>query len=190
VGSFNTNVTLRDTDADRVTAVLRELGYRAFVANAIDGLTIVCEQQSDTQDKQIWHTVASQLSERLSCDAFAVMNHDDDILLYALYRNGRLVDEYNSCPAYRNDVGQTAPLGGDPKRLCESFGMPGNQPDVDRVLHTPTSCEEDDGEDVFVFASERHAALISALGWPDLPYGQGFGYLNRERLDSQWHVVG
>lgn len=190
VGSFYTNVTLRGPDGEQVIAAIRELGYRAFVADTINGLTLICEQQSDTQDKGIWHTVASRLSEKLACAALAVMNHDDDFLLYGLYQSGRLVDEYNSCPAYWNEVEQAEPLGGDPKMLCQAFGMPGNHVDIDRVLHTPTSSLEDDGEDEFVFATERHAALISALDWPDVPYQQGFDYLTKERLDSRWHVVG
>jgi hypothetical protein len=190
MGNFYTNVTLRGPDANQVIAAIRELGYSAFVADTIDGLTVVCEQQCDTQEQRIWHLVASRLSEKLSCDAFAVINHDDDILLYALYRNGRLMDEYNSCPAYWNEADQVEPVGGDPKALCESFGMPGNQSEVDRVLRTATSCEEDDGEDEFVFAGERHAALVSALDWPEIPYQQSFGYLTRERLDSRWHIAG
>jgi hypothetical protein len=54
VGSFYTNVTLRGSGTDQVVAAIRELGYRAFVANTINGLTIVCEQQSDSQDKRLW----------------------------------------------------------------------------------------------------------------------------------------
>ena len=46
-----------------------------------------------------------------------------------------------------------------------------------------------DDEDEFVFATERHAALISALGWPDIPYQWGFGYLTKERPDSRWNLV-
>lgn len=190
VGSFYTNVTLQGPDEDQVVAAIRELGYRAFVATTINSLTVVCEQQSDTQDKRIWHSVASRLSEKLNCAAFTVMNHDDDILLYSLYRNGQLVDEYNSCPAYWNEADQDGPTGGDPQALCDTFGMPGDRIEVDRVLHTATSCEEDDGEDQFVFATERHAALVNALGWPTVPHQQGFDYLSKERLDSQWRLIG
>jgi hypothetical protein len=190
VGNFYTNVTLRGPGAEQIVAAIGQLGYRAFVANTINGLTVVCEQQSDTQNKGIWRNVASRLSKALSCDALAVMNHDDDILLYALYRKGRLVDQYNSCPAYWNEADQAGPVGGDQNMLCEIFGMPGNRAELDRVLHTAPSWEEGDNDDEFVFAVERHAALVRSLDWPGIPYQQGFDYLTKERSDSQWHFIG
>jgi len=189
VGSFYANVTVRGPVVDQVIAAVQELGYRAFVDTTVKGLTVICEEQSDTQDKSVWLRVASRLSEKLSCDALAVMNHDDDVLLYALYRSGRLADEYNSCPAYWNEADQNEPAGGNPSTLCQSFGMPGDPTEVDRVLHTVATCEEDDSDDEFVFAGERHTALVSALDWPEVPYQQGFDYLTKEGLDSRWHVV-
>jgi hypothetical protein len=189
VGSFYANVTVRGPVVDQVVAAVQELGYHALVATTVKDLTVICEEQSDTQDKSVWQRVASRLSEKLSCDALAVMNRDDDILLYALYRSGRLADEYNSCPAYWNEADPNGEAGGNPSALCKAFGMPGDPTEVDRVLHTAITCKDDDSDD-FVFAGERHAALISALGWPDVPYQQGFDYLTKQRLDSQWRVVG
>jgi hypothetical protein len=86
-------------------AAVEALGYRTFVAATVSELTVIYEESSDTQDKAIWYRVAKQLSEKLMFPALAVMNHDDDILAYALYRNGTLLDEYDSCPSYWRTMG-------------------------------------------------------------------------------------
>jgi hypothetical protein len=100
MGFFYTNVTVRGPNQVQAVSAVEMPSYRAFVAATVSGLTVIYEEQSDTQDEAIWRRVAKELSEKLNCPAFAVMNHDDDILAYALYRSGTLSDEYNSCPSY------------------------------------------------------------------------------------------
>jgi hypothetical protein len=148
-------------------------------------LTIICEEQSDTQDEVVWHRVAKQLSEKLDCPALAVMNHDDDILAYALYRNGALLDDYSSWPDYWEESDEpAAPRGGNAHTLCETFGMPGNAAEIERILRTPGDSDE------FVFASERQAALLKALDCPEIPCQQGFTYITEEGAPADWRTVG
>jgi hypothetical protein len=47
-----------------------------------------------------WAQVAQQLSQRLSCVAWAVNIYDDDVFLYKLFENGAERDAYNSTPNY------------------------------------------------------------------------------------------
>lgn len=192
MGNFYTNVTVRGPDKANVVVAVKTLGYRAFVAATVADLTVICEEQSDTQDRASWLEVAKQLSQKLNCPALAVMNHDDDILSYALYRKGRLLDEYNSCPDYwANADAPFPPRGGDAQVLCEAFGMPGNAVEVERVLRAmPDSDDEDaDTEEEFVFAWEHHAALVKALDWPEIPYQQGFDYLKQDGPPPEWRLV-
>jgi hypothetical protein len=52
-------------------------------------------------------------------------------------------------------------------------------------------CDEDGGtEEEFVFAWERHAALLKALDWPDVPYQQGFDYLTQDGPPADLRAVG
>jgi hypothetical protein len=183
MGNFYTNVIGPD-QAD-VVAACEALGYHVFVATTVSGLTVICEEQSDTQDEAIWHRVVKELSGKLGCPALAVMNHDDDILAYALYRNGTFLDEYNSCPDYWEEEDEPAPpRGGDSQALCETFGMPGDAAEVKRILRVMGDDEE------FVFAFERHAALLKALDCPDIPYQQGFTYITQEGAPADWRAVG
>ena len=60
----------------------------------------------------------------------AVIVHDNDILIYFLFQNGELADQYNSSPSYF-DYGSTkepaGPAGGDAGRLCAAFGVDNRQ---------------------------------------------------------------
>lgn len=60
----------------------------------------MCESQSEGQNLNAWHSVVRKLSLDLSCPALAVMNHDDSVMLYALYDRGELVDQYDSDPDF------------------------------------------------------------------------------------------
>jgi hypothetical protein len=120
------------------------------------------------------------------------MNHDDDILFYALYRDGMLLDEYNSGASCWDHAGGPAqPRGGSAHVLCQAFGIPGNLAEVERVLGATAADDEDaDTGPEFVFEWERHAALLKALDWPDVPYQQGFDYLLTEGATSDWRLIG
>lgn len=179
--------------------------YRAWLSPTFDGLTIVCESQSESQNLNTWHRVARKLSADLSCPALAVMNHDDSVLVCALYDRGELVDQYDSSPDFSkpshhsvfdglrvlaaaivwiltkpfpsfhpliDKVGprlkppvsgpKSSPNGGNAQTLCGLLGMPGDVPEVERVLRSVWHQAGDE----FLFSADRHRALIKALGWP------------------------
>jgi len=191
VGSFYTNLALRGPDRDQIIAAVAGLGYCAFVSRSLSGLTMVCEERSDTRDLGIWRDVAKQLSRWLQCPALAVLNHDDDVLLYSLYRGGHLLDEYNSCPDYWiNQDPPALPQGGDAAVLCEAFGMPGDAAEVNRILRATPGDEDRPAENDFVVAFERHVALVQALRWPEVDYYAGFDLLKREAMPTGWVFVG
>jgi len=100
VGRFYTNVTVRGPEQAQVAEAVRAARYRAWISPTVDGLTVVCESQSESQNLKTWHNVARKLSLVLSCPALAVLNHDDSVLLYALYDSGGLVDQYDSNPDF------------------------------------------------------------------------------------------
>ncbi|MEP6999866.1 MAG: hypothetical protein ABI969_05275 [bacterium] len=116
--------------------------------------------------------LAALLSAGLECAALAVLNHDDDVLSYTLLERGKVVDEYNSSPAYFDDAPEAAPSGGDAALLCSAFGVDGHASEVAAVLRIASS---DDGG--FTFESERHQDLTSLLGIPTIAVGTGYSYL-------------
>ncbi|HUA66786.1 MAG TPA: tetratricopeptide repeat protein [Alphaproteobacteria bacterium] len=48
-------------------------------------------------------SLSLEIAKSLGCDVFHLGVHDDDIFYYFFYRNGKLIDQYNSCPEYFND---------------------------------------------------------------------------------------
>ena len=168
MGNFYTNIVLRDTDADAVTASVAEMKRRAYVAPTTLG-TIVFDERCDTQDLEELERLARELSRRHG-PALAVCNHDDDVLWYALADGGRVLDRYNSLPSFF-DEGGDEPLGGDGARLCESFGAAGRAAEVDALLKRTHSG--------VTFEVDRHAELCRLVGLPMESVGMGYGYVSQ-----------
>lgn len=160
MGNFYTNISLKTTDHAFVASYLNEEDLDAFVAAAQK--IYVCVFPAD--DATLFD-VAKELSRELSCPALAVMNHDDDVLMYHLYNDGELLDEYNSCPGYFSGE-ETDKIGGDADKLCEAFGNEEIRSQVADVLSRD-----------YTFELERHHALVALLSLPRCTVGSGFNYI-------------
>src|SRR5918992_1575890 len=169
MGSFYVNYTVRSDDQ---AAALRSLkGRSAYVTRVKDGALVVTDKQAESQDADAIREVGELLSTGLKTQVLAVLNHDDDMLWYGLFDNGRLTDEYNSSPDYF-DGGEGPPTGGDARKLCAAFGRAGSESKVESVLQ-----KQD-----YVVAMERHADLVEALGLPAFAVGCGFTYVEEGEL--------
>ncbi len=198
MGNFYVNVTVKGPDRSDIAKHLERIGCEAYLAPDRNEITTLCETQCDTQDTVLISEFVRELSAFFGCPALAVVNHGDDILAYVLYNNGERQDAYNSSPWYFDgeqlggdfelpadqippepqdwDVDPELPAGGDTAALVELFGNEADIAEVDRVLHTPETEESDE----FVFAFERHTALLKALGYPDHPVVFGTRYLRKQ----------
>jgi hypothetical protein len=174
MGNFYTNYTLKGPRQDDVAAALR--GRKALVAPAQNGCVVAFDEQSDEQNQEIIVGLASELSRRFACPVLAVLNHDDDILWYQLYLRGEMTDEYNSAPSYFDQTAteKAPPAGGDAKKLCAAF-QAGQIEEVERILRK--SAFEEDG---YVFAFERHADLVRALGISPFAVGTAYASFDRQ----------
>jgi hypothetical protein len=166
MGNFYTNYTLKGPSQQAVASAL--IGRKAIVTPDHNGCVIVFDEQSDEQDSKVIGSLASLLSGRLSCPVLAVLNHDDDILWYQLYEDGKLSDEYDSTPGYFEATEPSAPTGGDARRLCSLFGA-GDPAAVEAILRK--SLFDEGG---YAFAFQRHADLVGALALPELGIGACF----------------
>jgi hypothetical protein len=166
MGNFYTNFTLKGPSQQAVASFLK--GRSTIVTPEENGCVVVFDEESDNQDQEVIADLGAKLSAEFRCPVFAVLNHDDDILWYQLYENGKVTDEYDSAPSYFDSDAETIapPSGGDAQRLCAAFGG-GDEEEVESILR------KESGEG-YVFAFERHADLVGVLGIPD--FGVGFGY--------------
>lgn len=173
MGNFYTNITLRTEAHDDVVAALHDLEREALVSPPDKGCVVVYDKECEEQDFDGLRKLSAALSSALRCPSLGVLVHDDDILMYALYDNGKAVDEYNSSPGYFDGDSGTSPEGGDASALCRAFGVTSTS-GVEEVLHTPRAGGGDDG---FVFEHERHEALVEALRISTFAVACGFNYL-------------
>ena len=172
-GNFYTNYTLKGPSQQAVAAALA--GRSAIVTPAQNGCVVAFDEASDEQDSAVITELALRLSRELRCPLLAVLNHDDDIFWYQLYLTGELADQYDSSPGYFDPAAEpSAPVGGDAQRLCNAFGAT-DVAAVEAVLRK--SSYDDDG---YVFAFERHADLVRALGLPEFAVGTAYASFERD----------
>jgi hypothetical protein len=168
MGNFYVNFSVKRDDPRRVAGALARAKCKACITPPSNGYVVVVEEQADTQDNKAIERIGALLSREADAPVLAVLNHDDDILCYWLFEDGRLSDSYNSCPDYFGEPDLAdSDAGGDAQRLCEALSVPSAAAAVDGILR---------GDD-YVFAMERHAALAEALGLPGHSVGLGYRYV-------------
>jgi hypothetical protein len=165
MGNFYTSVTLYGADRPTIITLLK--GRKAAVSPTMSDFAVVWDEESEGQDMRILETMTKRMSRELSCPAWAVLNHDDDLLVYTLVVGGEKIDEYNSCPGYFGGSG-VQPEGGNAALLAKTFGVESAAKAIEGILHN---------RDGYAFAIERHQALIEALGMPSFGVGMGYRYI-------------
>lgn len=165
MGNFYTNVTLCHTDRANVCAKLK--GRHAAVSPTVRDFTVVWDEESESQDVRVLEALTKRLSHELSCPAWAVLNHDDDVLMYLLFIEGEKLDEYSSCPGYF-EGSRLKPEGGNATLLAKTFGAESAAKSVEDILRN---------QDGYTFAVERHQVLVEALGMPTFGVGTGYRYI-------------
>src|SRR6185369_2901482 len=112
--------------------------------------------------------------ERLQGVAFSATVHDDDILMMEVHVRGELVasrsipdpEEYFGFGGGELDADPTSRVDG--ASLVAALGR-GDGPALQAAFDAD-----------FLFASERHAAVVDALGLPDAAVGWGYRYLTQD----------
>jgi len=178
MGSFYTNITLRTEQQPKVVETLRAAGRKAYVSPPMNGCVVVYDHESEDQSKAL-NKLAGSLSAKLKCAALAVLIHDDDLLVYGLFQDGRLMDEYVSWPALFDDSASESPEGGDAEILARAFGAESKIDEIESVLRETRAGNRDEG---IIFESERHGELVAALGIPTIAVSTGYNYIEQGEL--------
>lgn len=170
MGNFYVNYTVGSSDAQAVAKAVS--GRRAFVTAVPGQLVVTFDEAADSQEEAEVKGLGNYLSKAIGCPVLGILNHDDDILWCGLFVSGECVDEYDSCPDYFKSEGEPrGPEGGDASKFCEAFRSD-NREAVESILRN---------ED-YVFACERHEALVKALGLPTFSVASSFAYISQGEL--------
>src|SRR4051794_9502709 len=100
MGLFYANLTVYPPTREALLGLLRQLGRTAFLGPTAHGYTAVFDQANDGQDFGDIERLGCEVTGRLSCSALAAVLHDDDVLFLWLFREGRVLDTYDSLPGY------------------------------------------------------------------------------------------
>jgi len=163
MGNFYSNITVKGSTKDAVISELKVLKRKAFVTLAINNFIVIYDAECEEQVPRVLSQLSVDLSKSLKCPLISFMNHDDDILIFEVYKDGILIDEYNSCPGYFEGE-ETPPQGGDAGKICVTFGLTRDQYDIETILRSQN----------YTFAFERHEALAKSIGLPLLSVGYGY----------------
>ena len=165
MGNFYTNISVKTADADRLAEILRGQQCDAYLLPA-EAWTVVFDRASDEMLMPL-EPLTALISRELAGTALAVLDHDDDVLMYLLYRDGEKLDEYSSRPGYFTGE-NSPPEGGKAGLLCEAVGLPDREKTVQAILQP---------EKLPVFAYEQHRQLAEALSLPPGAVGCGYRYI-------------
>jgi len=179
MGNFYVNITTRGAIIKDILDYLKSKKLSAYLIEGPKGFCTIYEEICDDQETKHISNLLEEITQECNCAAIGILNHDDDILAYELWSNGKKVDEYDSCPGYfSGDEGRFDPEGGDAKLLSELMGDGGNVETIDKVLKAT-------GDEGYVFAVERHEALAKAIGLPIHSVGYGFRYISGGEIPQE-----
>ena len=162
MGNFYVNHTVRAHDLAAVADVLRASRRKAWLAPPVDGQIVVYDEASDTQDTAALSSLAETLSRKLQASCLAVLNHDDDVLMYELHEGGECTETFSSNPGFTCHL----IAGSRGARLCSAWGVPRMAFTVAALLRRK-----------FTFAIDLHTELAMAVGLPFHSIGAGFKYI-------------
>lgn len=181
MGSFYANVTLLGTELD---AVQRVAPRPAFLLASGGAVVVFAEADDDGAPQS-----GRRLSAELDCLAVSIAVHDDDILMLEVHDRGEsVISGAIPDPSAYLGVDPEMSADVDPTMLDGSrsgdMTRPGGPPDaaalVGAVRRGDVEAVRDALDRDFVFATERHRALVSALELEASAVGWGFRYLSTD----------
>ncbi|HEY2461977.1 MAG TPA: ankyrin repeat domain-containing protein [Candidatus Acidoferrum sp.] len=173
MGSSFTNYQVRTNDAAKCAKVVAGcIASRAVLTDPQNGWITVYDEKSESQDIEVIRSLTKNLSSKLKTAVFAIVVHDSDIFVYLVYKNGQLLDRFDSKPDHFGPVGdaQKKEWVGNLDKLL-SFAKKGTSVrDLQRVLKKE-----------HVFEEERAAEFAKVLGWKADRARTGFKYIQETR---------
>lgn len=192
MGAFLVNFHVRTDSSERVCEALREAPVEhGWMAAGGEGWVSFWDEAASTQNADRIESLAGHVSDALQAPVIAFLVHDSDILCYWLYDAGKLLDQYNSCPGYwdemisgddlTEDLADEASLAADCEVLAR-YCLAGTDPRrLEELLAQWTRAAMESGEmGKFVFEDERLRQLAQFLGLDQRVVSTDYGDFDRE----------
>ncbi len=177
MGIFYVNFSVKSVEQQKIADVLSQAGRTAIVTPSQAGYVVVYDEEAEGQSLQIILNVGHLLSKSMNVPVMAMLNHDDRILRYWLFKHGTIVDAYDSRPDYfkkffaglnedeADDELKTTDSDqvSNPQQLQLSLKPNADLPKIKKILKTKYPVER-----------ERHRLFAQALGLPEWSIGLGY----------------
>ncbi len=174
MGNFYANLSVHTDDAGKLARLVEGRDDAGVVAPARNGWTVLSSRKIETQDDAVIDDYGAALS-KAEGTVLAAMNHDDDMLILTLYRNGTRVAYANTSPgAFTDDD--------EPPHLEHAEAFAGLKDNV-----TPGEVEAVLTGD-HLFAVDAHKALVHTLGLPELSAGFGYSYWRNGEFGGDGYI--
>ena len=159
MGNWYANIAMQHRDQNTVVEYCRNKQIEAFVSAPQGDWIFVYDRASNDMDWEHLEDLGRELSREFDCDTLGSMNADDDSLGLILHQRGELVIKYDSSSLNRRGAW----------RLALAFEKSFAFPLIWVAMHRP-----------YVFAVNRHAAIVRLLGVPREPSFLGYAYVQEE----------
>ncbi len=182
MGSNFVNYQVKSVDAAAVVAAAGGLVQgRAYVSPVKNGWVTLYDERSETQDAYEIGRIGEELSLKLGTAVMAIVVNNSTLMVYYLFDNSDLLDEYNSSPPPINpaaEADQHYRFAGRPEILL-NYCPPGTQRSlIEKALHRGDALVEG-GFATNIFAEERLRSLTAALRIDETRATAGFNDFER-----------
>lgn len=172
MGSFYTQVLVREQDGARCANLMKDLRRPAVIIPAHNGISVVCDRESEDQDIEVLDSVSLTLSARLDTAAVGLLNHDDDLLVFRFFERGIFLGslQVGATPlSWRGSVATLRRLLRPSASLIATVG----------IFLRP-----------YLFQSSRHARIAEILDLPPRSVGHGYTYITQRNFSGPFDMAG
>jgi hypothetical protein len=175
-GSFYSNIIVLSVENEKLLSVLLQMGITAYYI-CKDKISVIFEQKIDEQDIGYGINLTKDLSEKLNAITIYTTNHDSDILIMYIYKNGEELFFYDSDPGY-----------------FEGEDLPPKIEYIDRLLLEYTDIDKNEFVNILnsdeVFADDLHGKIVEVLNLPTYSIGLGYNYIvaDKEGMENLYKI--
>lgn len=179
MGNFYTSIAIKANDLDSIIRFLNKKKRVSFVSKPDNDFIYLYDQECEQNPEQITQ-LCKEISSEFKCPALAFNNHDDDVLNYWLFVDGKEIDQYDSAPDYFEAAEGMPPKGGDPVKLCNIFDCQNDVEKLGDILH-----KESFENNSYFFAYARHEMICEILGLNFQLSALSFELIERGDIESK-----
>jgi hypothetical protein len=147
------------------------MGLTAYYVHK-DKISVIFERKIDEQDIDYGTSLTKGLSEKLNSITIYTTNHDGDILIMYIYKNGEQLFYYNSDPGY-----------------FDGEDLPPQMEYIDKLLLEYKNVDKTEFINILnseeVFADDLHSKIAEILNLPTYSIGLGYNSITMEREEME-----